>query len=270
MKKIAIHSVPRSGSSWVGQIFNSAPCVAFRFQPLFSYAFKDYLDPSSAQEEIDTFFKEILKSDDAFLLQQEKVDAGIYPNFNKSKILTHVVYKEVRYHHILKNLLQQDPNILVIGIVRNPYAVISSFLKAPREFRKDLRWNELEEWRYAPSKNLDKPEEFNGYEKWKEVTLLFQDLKRHYPDRFYLVRYDNLLENSIEEVKKIFRFCAISMSQQTVDFLTKSQSVDHNDTYSVYKKKTLDDGWKKSLHPTIVSAITEDLKQSSMKEFLPE
>jgi len=270
MKKIAIHSVPRSGSSWIGQIFNSAPDVAFRFQPLFSYAFKDYLGASSTREEIDTFFKEILKSDDAFLLQQEKVDAGIYPTFNKSQVVTHVVYKEVRYHHILKNMLLQDPDVLVIGIVRNPYAVINSFLNAPREFRKDLGWDELEEWRYAPSKNLDKPEEFNGYEKWKEVTLLFQDLKRRYPDRFYLVHYDSLLENSVEEVEKIFHFCDIPMSQQTVDFLTSSQSIDHDDAYSVYKKKMLDDSWKKSLHPSIVSAITEDLKQSDMKEFLSE
>ena len=44
MKRIAIHSVPRSGSSWLGQILNSSLKVCFRFQPLFSYAFKDYLN----------------------------------------------------------------------------------------------------------------------------------------------------------------------------------------------------------------------------------
>ena len=44
MKRIAIHSAPRSGSSWLGQILNSSPKVCFRFQPLFSYAFKDYLN----------------------------------------------------------------------------------------------------------------------------------------------------------------------------------------------------------------------------------
>ena len=37
MKNVAIFGVPRSGTSWLGQIFNSSPMVAYRFQPLFSY-----------------------------------------------------------------------------------------------------------------------------------------------------------------------------------------------------------------------------------------
>ena len=61
MKRIAIHSVPRSGSSWLGQILNSSPKVCFRFQPLFSYAFKDYLNEKSSQEDIMTFFEQIAK-----------------------------------------------------------------------------------------------------------------------------------------------------------------------------------------------------------------
>ena len=73
MKRIAIHSVPRSGSSWLGQIFNSSVKVCFRFQPLFSYVFKGYLDEKSSREDILTFFKLIAKSNDDFLLQSDKV-----------------------------------------------------------------------------------------------------------------------------------------------------------------------------------------------------
>ncbi len=206
MKKIAIHSVPRSGSSWIGQIFNSSPNINFKFQPLFSYAFKDYLDTSSSVQDINAFFEQIAKSSDPFLLQQESIDKGVYPFFQKSEKLTHIVYKEVRYHHILENMLKVDLDVIVIGIVRNPYAVINSFLQAPKEFRKDLGWDELSEWQYANNKNLDKPEEFNGYEKWKEVALLFQKLKEQYPDRFYFVKYDELLTNTKKEVENIFNF----------------------------------------------------------------
>lgn len=268
MKKIAIHSVPRSGSSWIGQIFNSSPDVNFKFQPLFSYAFKDYLNEESTKNDINIFFRLIADSFDQFLLQQDKIDKGIYPLFQKNEHLTHIVYKEVRHHHILENMLKVDPKVIVIGIVRSPYAVISSFLNAPREFRKDLGWDELKEWQHANKKNLTRPEEFYGYEKWKEVTLLFQKLKEHYPDRFYLVKYDKLLSDTLKEVENIFDFCNIEITNQTKNFLMQSRKVNKNDTYSVYKSKYTDDNWKKSLNPIIIDIISNDLKKHNLEEYL--
>ena len=268
MKKIAIHSVPRSGSSWIGQIFNSSPDVSFRFQPLFSYAFKDYLDASSSKENINSFFKFISQSEDDFLLQKEKIEQGIYPRFQKNKQPTHIAYKEVRYHHILENMLKTEPDVLVVGIIRSPFAVVSSFLNAPREFRKDLGWDELSEWQYANKKNLNKVEEFFGYEKWKEVTLLFQKLQEQYPDRFYLIEYDELLTDTLKEVVNIFKYCGIDMNNQTEAFLNESTQENQGDTYSVYKERTIDNSWRKSLNPTIVNAISEDLENSGLEEYL--
>ena len=45
--KVAIHGVPRSGTTWLGSIFDSSPNVIYRNQPLFSYAFKSYLSEHS-------------------------------------------------------------------------------------------------------------------------------------------------------------------------------------------------------------------------------
>jgi len=268
MKKIAIHSVPRSGSSWIGQIFNSSPDVNFKFQPLFSYAFKDYLNTSSSKEDINTFFKSISQSQDTFLLQTEKIEQGIYPVFQKNKQSTHIAYKEVRYHHILENMLKVDPDIIVIGIVRSPYAAINSFLNAPREFRKDLGWDELSEWQWANKKNLNKVEEFNGYEKWKEVALLFQRLQVQYPDRFCLVKYDDLLTDTLKEIERVFSFCDIDMTDQTESFLQESTQENQGDTYSVYKKKSIDNNWEQSLDPVIIDSISKDLKNSALEEYL--
>ena len=36
---VGVHGVPRSGTSWLGQILNASKKVNFKFQPLFSYAF---------------------------------------------------------------------------------------------------------------------------------------------------------------------------------------------------------------------------------------
>lgn len=52
IKPIAIFGVPRSGTSWLGQLFNSSERVAYRYQPLFSYAFKGRLNENSTLDEI--------------------------------------------------------------------------------------------------------------------------------------------------------------------------------------------------------------------------
>ena len=44
MKRIGLHGVPRSGTSWLGNIFNSSPDLTYKHQPLYSYAFKNYLN----------------------------------------------------------------------------------------------------------------------------------------------------------------------------------------------------------------------------------
>ena len=100
MKRIAVHSVPRSGSSWIGQVLNSSPDVNFKFQPLFSYAFKGFLNETSNQKQIEEFFQCIAESQDDFLLQNDKIEKKIYPTFQKNTDYTHIMYKEVRYHHI--------------------------------------------------------------------------------------------------------------------------------------------------------------------------
>tara|TARA_B100000378_G_scaffold278185_1_gene280566 strand:+ start:349 stop:1164 length:816 start_codon:yes stop_codon:yes gene_type:complete len=256
--KIGIHSVPRSGSTWLGAIFDSHPDVTFRMQPLFSYAFKDYLSENSSLERINSFFQEINNSKDDFLNQLEAKKDGLIPNFKKSDTPSFVCYKEVRYHHILNNLLKKDGDIKIIGIIRNPFSVINSWLKAPKEFKVELGWKIEEEWRYAPSKNQNKPEEFNGYEKWKEVTFLFLELKENFPDRFYLLEYEKILANAETEVTKLFSFCNLTSNAQTLQFLERSTQSHNSDPYSVFKQKNKDDKWKHELPANIIIEIKND------------
>ncbi|HRC31998.1 MAG TPA: sulfotransferase domain-containing protein [Bacteroidia bacterium] len=259
MQKIGIHSVPRSGSSWLAQIFNSAPHVVVKFQPLFSYAFKNYLNENSTCEDISNFFAQISLSDDAFINQSQQRDIGIYPTFKKDKNLTHIIYKEVRYHHIIKNLLMKDKEIILFGLIRNPFAVINSWLNTPREFRKDLGWSEEQEWLFATAKNENKIEEFFGFNKWMEVALMFEELAAIYPERFYITQYSNLLADTHTEIKKMFNFARIPMEQTTVDFIQASRNKNDNNKYSVYKQRAMDENWKNELSPTIILGIEKIL-----------
>lgn len=269
MRKIAIHSVPRSGSSWLGAILDSSEDVVYKFQPLFSYAFKSAISDVSSEEEIALFFEKLFTTKDDFLDQIEKKDRGIVPTFNKTDPRI-IVYKEVRYHYILENLLEKDPNTFVIGLIRNPFSVLNSWYNAPREFRKDLGWNFEEEWRFAPQKNLNKREEYNGYEKWKEVAQLFNSLKIKFPSTFYLLRYEDLLLNTQGEVRKMFEFLDLDFGDQTKEFLSNSMQRKDNDPYSVYKVKNAkkENNVKFNLPENVIKKIEYDLKGTELESYL--
>jgi hypothetical protein len=267
MKRIAIHSVPRSGSTWLGSIFDSHPRVAYRYQPLFSYAFKGRLTPQSSKADILSFFQELKASDDNFITQQEDKNKGIVPQFEKEAAEA-IVYKEVRYHHILGNLLNKDDELKVIGLVRNPLSTLHSWLNAPKEFRPELGWKIEEEWRFAQKKNENKPEEFNGYEKWKEAALVFEQLKSTYPDRFYLLHYQQLLTDTERTVQQLFDFAGLDYCEQTQKFLRASREVDVADAYGVFKTKVTDRAWEKDLDTSIVDYITRDLENTPLSKYL--
>lgn len=258
MKRIAIHGVPRSGTSWLGSILDSSPETIYKLQPLFSYAFKGFLDDTSSGKKIHSFFELLMISRDEFMDQIQKKKSGEYPVFLKNKGCDTVVYKEARYHSILKNMLLQCNDIKIIGIVRNPFGVISSFFGAPKEFRKELGWKELEEWRFAEKKNENRPENYYGYEKWKEVTLLFLDLYKTFPDRFLIVNYENLVLNTLNEVEKIYAFCELKMSDQTLDFIRESKRTQSEDPYGVYRANHRHDLWREKLDGSIKNEIMND------------
>ena len=267
MRKVALHSVPRSGSTWLGEIFNSSPEVLYRYQPLFSYAFKGQLDPHSSAEEIDRFFREIAESDDEFVLQRAKRETGVLPAFDKTRPEC-VVYKEVRYHHILENMLAVTDDVKVVGLVRNPLSVINSWLRAPREFRGDLGWKEDEEWRRAPKKNQGRPEEFAGFEKWVETAGLFLDLAAEHPRRFRLVEYGDLLARPLSVVEELFDWVGLHLHPQTKAFLAESRERTVDDPYSVYRGEPTDRAWQEQLDPGIAEAIVRSVAGTRLEPLL--
>jgi hypothetical protein len=266
-KIVAIHGAPRSGTSWLGQIFNSSEHVAFRYQPLFSYAFKGRLTARSKTEEIARFFDDLLATDDEFVMQRGAASlAGYELAFRKSEI-THLTFKEVRYHEIIENLLVQEPKALGIGIVRDPRSVIRSWLHAPREFRSD--WDPRIEWRTGALKNAGQPENWYGYERWKELASLFERLAAHFPERFEIVRYESLCANPESTVAHLFDKCHLRLTEQVLKFVEESRSRDDGSPYGVFRNASQEQAEHvRDLDPLIKLAIEQDLCGTSLARYL--
>jgi len=265
MNRFAIFGVPRSGTSWLSQICNSHPDVMMRFQPLFSYTHTGRLKDASSAVEIDMFFEEIIRTSDPFTLMNSASHRN-YPKFQKSLVPTHLGFKETRYLNIIENLLQYGGNTKILGIVRNPLAVLASWQGAPKEFNPE--WDIRLEWRYASAKNMNKTEEFYGFEKWKSSTRDFLRFQKEYPDRFRLIRYDKLRMRPAELTGEIFKFLDLGMDEQVTHFIEASQATHDNDPYSVFRGKANDNSWRNSLPAEIVDEILVELRGSGLDQFI--
>ena len=267
MIKVGIFGVPRSGTSWLGHVFNSHPDVAFKFQPLFSYGHKGGLTSSSSAEEIYTFFEEIFESQDAFTTMTSETQRN-YPTFKKTAVPTHIGFKETRYLHIIENILTQCGDVKILGLVRNPLSVIASWVAAPKEFQRD--WSIDSEWRMAPSKNQNRAEEFYGFDKWKETSELFLRLKSQFSQQFRLVTYKELISAPLDTTEKLYDFCGLEVCSQVEKFLTESRSRHEPDPYSVFRANASDDGWRDKLQDEIAKQIVRELKNTPLEIFLDD
>ncbi|HEX5757392.1 MAG TPA: sulfotransferase [Arenimonas sp.] len=265
---LGIHGAPRSGTTWLGQLFNSHPAVAFRYQPFFSYAFRDRVSEASSDAAIRSFFDDLLHSNDPFVLQTGKERLARDALEFRKEHASWLVYKEVRFHHLLPRLLSALPDARIIGLIRDPRAVLASWLRAPREF--DAGWSIDAEWRSARLKNADKPENWYGFDRWRELAWLFLALSRQYPGRFQILRYETLLREPRETMHAALASIGLPFDAQVERFVAASSSTDSDDPYGVFRVRQDSHGWRRILPPGIACSISEELQGTELAQFLAD
>ncbi len=262
---VGLHGAPRSGTSWIGQIFNSAPEVAYRYQPFFAHAFRPRVDAAETPADLERILDEVAGTEDDFVLQRGAARVARAELAFAKTAPRWMVYKEVRYHHLLPQLMRIE-RFKGVGIVRDPVAVLDSWARAPREF--DPAWDLQAEWRSAPRKNAGRVEEFYGYEGWKRAALTFRALAAEHPDRFRLLRYERLTADPMGETKALFDFLGLELSPPVRDFLTRSTSRHDGDPYGVFRDgRTAPDAPPSAVTPAIREAIRRDLHESGLDDY---
>ena len=253
MKRVAIFSVPRSGSSWLGQLINSSESVSYSYQPLFSYKFKSALDEKSSKDDIIRFFNNISTTDDAFI----RGGMGEDVSFEKGDI-THSVFKEVRYLNLIRHLRSTDDDLMFVFLIRNPIDVMSSWVNAHKEF--DPSWDIREELVDASRKNKGKPEEFYGLAKWVEACNIFSSIK----DRSVIIKYEDLVADTTQEVSRLFSFLGLEFGDQTKKFIEDSTTQHSDDAYSVFKGKRS----KNTLPSATITKVGSIVKDNGLSQYL--
>jgi hypothetical protein len=265
---IIIQSVPRSGSTWLGQIVNSCKQVAYRFQPIHSYSFEYSISCNSTEAEVHRFFDRLALSDEPFINMHTGFTQGDakMPRFSKGKS-TRFAYKETHDFDAAVNAVESCSHLQMIGLVRNPIDVINSWYQNPFEFSPD--WRIEDEWWDAPRKNGEYKGNLFGVKCWIECTHEMLRLERE-SDRFRLVKYENLASEPIAVACDLFAWLALPMDQQTISFLKDSTSGRWrgSNPYSVFRGRSSQTESSRSLPKRIQDWIQVSVHDAGLGEFL--
>lgn len=261
-----LSGMPRSGTTWLSQIFASAPEARVKLCPLFSYEFKNSLDENSSSQDWDRLFREVFHTQSEYLDQEYLRKKGLVPQFEKRATEpSHMVIKSTRFHNLVPRILELHDSIQFIHLVRDPRASIYSWLSSPYEFPEGA--DPMVEWRSGACRTTG-PGEFWGFDAWKQVNDQAIDLATQYPDRFLIVKYEDLTANPISETHNMFAFCDLPWEHQTEAFLVASQSRHENNRRSVFKDPSRARSWQGRLAPEIADTCLNEIAGTRLEQFL--
>jgi hypothetical protein len=265
---IWLSGMPRSGTTWLSQIFASSPQVRLKFCPLFSYEFKNALDEKSTSKDWLSFFNDVYNTSSPYMDQEHLKNDGLVPDFAEKKPNPDfLLIKSNRFHNLIPCLFKNVPCAKVIHLVRHPAATIHSWLSNPTEFPADA--NPLREWRSGTCRKTGVGE-FWGFDDWKAVTLQALEMERVYPNRMRILRYEELTKYTFKETETLFDFIGLSICRSTKDFINESRSRHDPNKRSVYKKPSPDAAWRLGLPKSIINSIEADLAGKPQERFTKE
>lgn len=264
MKKLIITGMPRSGTSWLGQLINSSPVVSFRTEPLFAYRFKNSINAESSSKDINTFFNNLIEIDDDFILQKDKLQEGVYPQFEKTAADV-LAFKTTRHFELLERYMNSVEELNIVAIIRHPCAVINSWFKSYREFEKK-GCEQQRDWRSGGCRK-NEIGEYWGFDDWLVSTKLFLQLAENYPN-FHIIRYSDVVNNTEQSVQQLFSKLELEYTQQPQSFIHASHQRHDDDPYSVFKRKSVLNSWQNVLDNTIAETIERETQINKLDFFL--
>jgi hypothetical protein len=264
IKRILIVTTWRSGSTFLGDIINSAPGVFYSYEPMYYFERHNGSQPelirSLSQCQFPTEYLRdmngLVEGSQNFMVMNRRVWTAcqhnrslcVQPEFVGQLCSFFPIHlmKMVRLRvKELSSLLMDDPSTKewkIIYLVRDPRGVMSS--------RKNLPWCDPD-----PACN-------DGARLCAEVK---DDLERisqfqnQFPDRFYLLKFEDFAASVEVETEKLFSFLGMPVTDSVKVFLsrhTHSNETRDNPFSTIRHSNTVAVGWKFKLSDKVIANIT--------------
>lgn len=258
--------MPRSGTTWLSQIIESAPGFEVRLSPNYSYALKNRLNPGSSREEWLQTLRHAADSDDPFMTQNWRRDTGELPRFDHTRSdRRRLAIKDTRFHDLYMRGLDLFPRAQCVALVRHPCGALASW----RDSKEFPEWVPFEaEWRLGGVRKSEGPGEYWGFDDWVSVTRMFLDYQDREPARVSIVRYEDLARKPVSTAETLFGFLGGELASSTRRFIESSQAHHDGRTYSVFKSPETADAWRRSFPAPILEEIEAELRGTGLERFL--
>jgi hypothetical protein len=234
-------------------ILEAHPSVKTLYQPFFSYSFKNEIK-TVEQSTYQDLVARLLATDDPFCCRRNEFHRGSSEGGDPSLVTkgqtTHLVLKNVHHHQYLEKMLRLDPELRILALIRHPCATIHSQLIAERE--------KISDWKTAPNKNATE-DDFFGFDKWSEFNSMTKHLSEKYPERVFLVRYEDLVMDPNQWLREICRFVALPFDDCLLEACRRMGSCHQNYDYSVFRQGDTVNRWKGQLCQDVVNRITDEM-----------
>jgi hypothetical protein len=267
-RPVWLSGMPRSGTTWLGQVIAAHPDARLKHCPLFSYEFKGRCNEFSTRADWQSFLGEVYETRGEFLDQEHLRSKGLVPHFEQKNAAPGVLaIKSNRFHHLSHRIVELLPEVRWVAIVRHPCATIHSWLSNPTEFPSGADVGS--EWRSGRCRKTAVGE-FWGFDDWVQVTLGQIQMASAFPDRVRLLRYEAIDRFPQEGVARLFSFLGLSEHPQVTDFVRASKSSHSSNHRSVFKAPANSSRWRLELEPSIQAEIEGECVRRGLGEFLLE
>ena len=265
-RPLLLLGMPRSGTTWLSQIFESSPDFIVRLSPNYSWPLKNNLNLDSSREEWISSFASALNTDDEFMTQNFRRVTGELSTFppRSMEAVKRLAIKDTRFHDLYLHCMEVFAEAQAIYLVRHPGGMLNSWWRS-KEFPATAAF--ADEWRAGACRKVEGPGEYWGFDDWCSLTTQYLSLQEQAPERFLVCRYEELVRDRIRVSGKLFEFAGCTLHPETRAFLQDSQSRHDERTYAVFKNPSVADRWRTELPEEIQESIRAELAGTPLEEF---
>lgn len=258
--------MPRSGTTWLSQVFEAHHEVLVRLSPNFSYALKDRLTTDSDRKAWSEVLAEAVRSQDPFLTQDWRRDRGDMPVHDSKLKPKHLVIKDTRYFEIYRAGMERLPKARCLFVVRHPCATLNSW-GASAEFPAHARM--AEEWREGRCRKEPAAGEYWGFTDWCRQARAFLALQAQDPERYRVFSFEEVVRAPAKNLASLFSFAGIELGEEVLEFVTRSHERHEGDGYSVFKNpQRVLEHWRKTFPADIAETISVELAGTDLERYL--
>jgi hypothetical protein len=202
----------RSGTHWLGHTLEHHPEIreTIEVKPIFKWVKQIATNPSNKAELMPKLIK-------AYKKQMVCSPKKIYLDKSHPNIW------------LVEDLLQAFPEAQFLGIIRNPFATISSMIEHKRVSRWHKEWKDLP----IPNQFLGITEEIAPtYDelslaeqcaiRWKSHYERMQEVQRKFPKNSLIMHYESLAHNTSKELQRIEKFLGLKQPITAPEIRTES------------------------------------------------